>query len=176
MSKTLTQKRLKELLYYDPETGIFTRRVSRRGVKVGSVAGAYSYGYIRITVDYVPYQAHRLAFLYMKGYFPEYEVDHINRIKDDNRWCNLRHVSRLCNSRNCKVAKNSKSGITGVYWYKLRQKWGSYITIKGKSKHLGFFKNKKEAAQARWEVEVKYEYPNCNSSSSAYQFLQENIE
>ena len=126
MSKTLTQNRLKELLHYDPETGIFTWRVSRRGAKSGSVAGVHDNGYIRIKIDYELYLAHRLTFLYMEGYFPEYHVDHKNRIRDDNRWSNLRHVSRQCNQRNASIAKDNTSGITGVCWHKNNKKWISF--------------------------------------------------
>ena len=86
MRNQLTQERLKELLHYDPETGYFTWKISpNNAVKVGSVAGTSMNNYIRIIIDHKAYLAHRLAFLYMEGYFPEHEVDHINRIRDDNR-------------------------------------------------------------------------------------------
>ena len=174
MSKTLTQNRLKELLHYDPETGIFTWRVSRRGAKSGSVAGVHDNGYIRIKIDYELYLAHRLTFLYMEGYFPEYHVDHKNRIRDDNRWSNLRHVSRQCNQRNASIAKDNTSGITGVCWHKNNKKWMSRITIEGNHDNIGSFDSLRDAAKARWDAEVKYGFPNCNTTSSAYQYLQEN--
>jgi hypothetical protein len=89
----LTQDRLRELLDYDPDTGIFTWMVNRRGGKaaVGVVAGSRNTdNYVSITVDGEEYLAHRLAFLYMTGAFPPKQVDHINTAKSDNRWCNLR--------------------------------------------------------------------------------------
>jgi hypothetical protein len=174
MSKILTQKRLKELLHYDPETGIFRWRVKHTNrVKIGDIAGWENDEYIIMNIYSEPYKAHRLAWLYMEGYLPEHEVDHRDRIKDNNKWENLRHVSHQCNMRNKVVYKNNKSGVTGVSWHKAEKKWMSYITIMRKLIHLGYFVNLKEAAQARWEAEVKYGFPNCNSTSSAYLYLQE---
>jgi hypothetical protein len=110
----------------------------------------------------------------MEGYLPEHDIDHINRIKDDNSWNNLRHVSRSCNIRNCPMSSRNKSGITGVYKKKIH-KWYTYITFEGKREYLGIFENKRDAAQARWEAEVKYGFPNCNTTSSAFQFLQSEV-
>jgi len=170
-TKKLTQKRLKELIYYNPETGVFTWKVSKGTAIKGSIAGSIDNGYRRILIDYNPYREHRLAFLYMEGYFPENEIDHINRRRHDNRWLNLRQVSRQCNARNCNIAINNKSGVTGVYWYKNREKWCAGIRIDGKQITLGYFLNKTEAVRARWESEKKYNFPNCNSTSSAFQYL-----
>jgi hypothetical protein len=169
----LTQKRLKELLYYDPDTGLFYWKVTRGGRLAGTIAGYYPHNwYPKIRVDNILYDSHRLAFLYMEGYFPEYEVDHKNRIRDDNRWENLRHVSQSCNVKNRSLFKSSKSGVTGVCWHKRNHKWRSYINAEDEIKYLGSFSTLKEAAQARWEAEVKYDYPNCNTTSSAYCYLQ----
>ena len=171
----LTQERVKELFYYNPKTGTFTRRIyCCSNAKVGDVAGSRSpLGYILINVDYKLYGASRLAFLYMEGYFPEHQVDHINRIRDDNRWENLRHVTSQCNIRNSSVRGDNTSGVTGVCWHKGNKKWASYIMVNEKRKSLGYFKILKEAVQARWEAEVKYDFPNCNTTSSAYLYLQE---
>jgi len=170
----LTQSRLKELLHYDPETGVFKWNVSRGRSIPGSIAGyKRENGYIRIIIDYKKYYASRLAFFYMEGYFPEYDIDHLNRIRWDNRWGNLRHVNRRCNSRNRSISSLNTSGVTGVQWYSLDKRWVSKITIKGKTLYLGMSKNFKEAVRARWDAEVKYGFPNCNTTSSAYVFLQE---
>ena len=109
----------------------------------------------------------------MKSYLPENEIDHINRIKDDNRWCNLREVSRQCNVRNCSIGKNNKSGITGVGWVKKCNKWCSRITVSRKTICLGNYKEFSDAVKARWDAEVKYNFPNCNTTSSAYEYLKE---
>src|SRR5690606_33911522 len=108
----LTQARLKQLLDYDPTTGIFTRRVSRGGMKKGSVAGFTSVkGYTVIGVDGKLYSAHRLAWLYVYGVMPR-EIDHRNRVKTDNSILNLREASRAMNNQNKVVGqKNSRSGL-----------------------------------------------------------------
>lgn len=87
----LTQKYLKEILYYNPFTGIFIwKRYRSRFVKPGDIAGTkVKYGYIHIGIDGKIYKAHHLAWLYIHGYFPENQIRHINHIKDDNRIENL---------------------------------------------------------------------------------------
>lgn len=177
--KKLTQERLKELLHYDPKTGVFTwlKTVSKK-VKCGNVAGSIrnTYGYRQIKIDGKLCKASRLAFLYMEGYFPEYEVDHRNRITGDDRWKNLRHVSHQCNMRNRSIQKNNKSGITGIFWHKIAQKWVAHIRISGKTTHLGYFKDKFDAARARWNAEVKHSFPGCNTTSSAYLYIQNDLK
>jgi len=176
--KTLTQKRLKELLTYNPKTGLFTRKMTcNNGIKIGAVAGhKKSDGYIVIRVDRKLYHASILAFLWMKGFIPEYEVDHKNRVTSDNRWENLRHVTHQCNGRNRSVGKNNTSGIIGVHWDKQSKGWRARISTDGNSnqENLGCFPNLKDAARARWYAEIKYNFPDCNSTSSAFLFLQEN--
>lgn len=131
----ITQERLKELFDYSPGTGEFTRKVSRGNQRAGSIAGSLRKDdYICIWVDGKPYYAHQLAFLYMEGYLPE-EVDHINRIRSDNRWVNLKDSSHQENSRN-KAAK-SKSGYIGVSWNKQRQKWQVQLRDTNKKKVFG---------------------------------------
>lgn len=99
----LSQERLKELLHYDHETGVFTRLVGTGGTATGSRAGHISYtGYEQINVDKVKYLSHRLAWLYMTGGWPEEMVDHVNGIPSDNRWTNLRAASHSENTRNSK--------------------------------------------------------------------------
>jgi len=93
MSK-LTQERLKEVLDYDPETGEFYRKEVKQWWKFGDkVKYNINDGYKKINVDSKLYLAHRLAWLYIHGYFPEYGIDHINRIRGDNRILNLREVA-----------------------------------------------------------------------------------
>lgn len=170
----LTQDRLKGLLDYDPETGVFIWKVDRgKRTKKGSFAGSLdNKGYLIIRFNGKGYKAHRLAFLYMEGYFPENQVDHIDRDKTNNKWNNLREVSHTCNMRNCKISKINTSGITGVSWHKGRKKWQSQIRIP-KPIYLGLFDNLIDAAKARWEAEVKYNFPNCNTTSAAYVYLKE---
>jgi hypothetical protein len=146
----LTQVELKELLHYDPETGLFTRLVNRAKFRVGEVAGwEESHGYTHIGINKKGYKAHRLAFLYMTGKFPEGDVDHINGKKDDNRWCNLREATRSQNLFNRGAQKNNKLGIKGVTLYQ-----GKYMasgTSNGKQKYLGCFMTEEEASKAYQE-------------------------
>jgi hypothetical protein len=172
-TKDLTQDRLKELLHYCPETGVFTwiKTNGSRGKK-GNIAGSINpIGYLDIGVDSKVYKAHRLAFLYVEGYFPEYGLDHINRNKSDNRWSNLRQVSQTCNMRNVKKRKNNTSGVVGVCWDSARCLWKSQIHINYKNMRLGTYESFEEAVKARWNAEKKYNFPNCNSTSSAFTYL-----
>jgi len=172
----LTQKRLRELLHYDPIAGVFTWLISKKGTRANLVAGSVSKnkdnGYRRIKIDGNFYKTSRLAWLYMEGYFPENDIDHENRIRHDDRWENLRHVSRQCNTRNSSTRSDNTSGITGVMWHKAAQKWQARIMISGKGFSLGLFQSKTNAAMARWEAEKKYGFPNCNTTSIAYLYLQ----
>jgi hypothetical protein len=134
----LTQARLKELLRYDPETGVFTWLITRsRRARRGSVAGSlHVSGYIHIIVDGCAYKAHRLAWLYVHGVWPD-EIDHINCIKDDNAFSNLREVSRLQNMKNIRRFTTNKSGFKGVGFH--GGKWRARITCDRKPMFLGHF-------------------------------------
>jgi len=172
--KKISQNRLKKLLHYNPDTGIFTRiKSSAPCVNIGDVAGCINVsGYVSISVNGKEYYAHRLAFLYMEGYFPENDVDHINRNSSDNRWINLRHVSRSCNNINSKMDKRNTTGVTGVYWHKQCKRWEAKIGVNKNKINLGRYKNFISAVKSRWNAEKEYNFPNCNSSSSAYLFLR----
>lgn len=111
----LTQARLKELFDYNADTGQFTRNVAVRGFKSGSLAGSVdSNGYVKVRADGGRYMAHRLAYLWMTGAIPNAEIDHINGIKSDNRWCNLRESDHSTNNCNRQVQANSSTGIKGL--------------------------------------------------------------
>lgn len=143
---TLTQERLQELMEYSPETGEFVAKVRTGGVVVpGSILGSlkHSMGYIQISVDNRLYLAHRLAWLYMTGEWPP-AVDHINRDKTDNRWCNLRIANKSQNAANAKIRSDNKTGYRGV------QKHGHRFRARigvggGRYKHLGLFDTPEEA-------------------------------
>ena len=97
MKGKLTQAELKNQLHYNKNTGIFTWKIKKGNIKIGDIAGRNFNGYIRIGINNEQYFAHQLAWLYVKGYFPEHEIDHKFGIKNDNRWTKLHHVTRICN-------------------------------------------------------------------------------
>ena len=147
---TLTHARLTQLFHYDPNTGLFTRLVNRCSrTKVGEIAGTLSaQGYLRIKIDRRDYNCHRLAWLYMTNEWPKDQIDHINGIRADNRFCNLRDATTAENSRNGLLSKNNKSGFKGVCFDKDIQKWRAAIWLERKPKYLGVFATPEEAAEA----------------------------
>ena len=119
----ITIEQLKEVLEYNHDTGVFNW-IKRNGprAKVGDVAGCKSDGYIVIKINRKRHPAHRLAYLYMTGNFPENLIDHINHIRDDNRWANLRDATNSQNGSNRVKGKNNTSGYKGVRWNKTTKK------------------------------------------------------
>lgn len=152
--KTISVARLREVLNYDPETGIFTwkTRIAMRSV-VGTVAGRInSNGYRRITIFRQSYQAHRLAIAYIEGAFPPCHVDHINGNRLDNRYVNLRHATPEDNQQNRALGRNNASGYVGVHLHKNSGRWMAHIVRQGVSTHLGYFDTPEEANVVRCEA------------------------
>ena len=174
----LTQKRLKELLDYNPENGIFVWKVAKaKSVRIGCVAGTTNKdGYIEIGIDYNRYLAHRLAWFYVYGYFPEHDIDHINRIKTENFIDNLREVSNQCNQRNTGNRNNNTSGVKGVSWHKDREKWMAYIAVNQNIKYLGLYNELSNAVCARLMAEQCLNWSGCDSNSPAYQYVKEMLK
>jgi hypothetical protein len=166
----LTQERLKELLHYDPETGVFTRRTKVGRYLAGSVSGAkHNKGYIQITIDGSNLLAHRLAWLYVYGKFPIDQIDHINRIKTDNRIQNLRDVDASTNHHNVGLRSHNRSGITGVVWSARSKKWIAQVIYKNKRYYIGCFDTIEIASIARKHKEEslmqsKPQEHDCNAS------------
>jgi HNH endonuclease/AP2 domain len=147
--EALTVERLKEVLHYDPETGVFTWVVKpSKRIRAGSVAGSLKEGYQRITIAGVDYRGHRLAWLYMTGEWPALEIDHRDTNKSNNRWDNLRLATRAQNAANVKSFKHNTSGIKGVSFDTHKQRWRACINRKGKKSHVGWFTRKEDAAAA----------------------------
>ena len=159
MKATDLLETVKRIFSYDKDTGEFTRIVAPQGTKVGDTAGSLGEnGYVRLKIDYKTYRAHRIAWLYHYGKFPDGDIDHINHNKSDNRICNLRDVPNLDNQKNKPILARNKSDVTGVSWSKERQKWVAFISVNSKTKNLGRFKNKYDAIKARRDAEIKYKY------------------
>jgi len=167
--KKLTQTYLKRVLYYDPNTGLFIWNIDvAKNVSKGSIAGCrITSGYIYIKINGTSYGAHRLAFLYKKGYMPEYTIDHKDRIKHHNWWDNLRHATQMCNMQNQVVHKNNTSGFTGVSYNNKNKysKWQAQIMVNKKRVRLGSWCTKLEAALARLTCELWHSDWNCSYRS-----------
>jgi len=174
---TVNYDEVHKLFDYNPETGIFTNRITRsNNSKKGEVAGGLdiSTGYWRISLNGENHKAHRLAWLYVHGYFPEHQIDHKDRIRHHNWIDNLREATQSCNMKNSGIRSDNTSGITGVCWYKHDKKWIVQIRDKNyKRLHIGYFASKLEAAKARYAAEIEYDYPNCQTESSALKYIHE---
>jgi hypothetical protein len=145
----LTAERLRSLLDYNPLTGLFTRLVRTANcTKVGEVVGTVdAQGYIGIKIYGRRYKAHRLAWLYQTGKWPEDQVDHENLNRSDNKWSNLREATRSQNMHNTPVQKNNKLGLKGVRSEK-GGKFTARITINRMTRSLGTFTTVELAAAA----------------------------
>lgn len=172
----LTQARLKELLHYNPDTGVWTWIVSKGAARSGKRAGAFSKisGYRQIAIDDKDHYEHRLAFLYLEGELPSDHTDHINRKKDDNRWQNLRRVTCQENQRNRKLQSNNTSGFQGVCWKKSEKRWVSRIIVDKKTIELGRFRDKSDAIEARKAAEIEHGFhPNHGRQQLALEAANE---
>ena len=145
----ITQEQLHRAIHYDPLTGEFTWKVQNGPCSKGKRAGRHNdSGYWRITIDGVTYRAHRLAWLYMTGEWPIDQIDHINGVKDDNRWINLRQANNSQNHANKARQKNNTSGFKGVSLDKRHQRWHAYIKKDNRRHFLGYFESREEAHRA----------------------------
>lgn len=148
----LTAQVLRSLLSYNEESGVF-HWINRVGnIRAGAIAGSKGpAGYIAICVMKERHGAHRLAWLYVHGVFPDGEIDHINGDKSDNRICNLRDVSHTQNTQNIRVAhrRNKSTGALGVCRSKTKSvRYYSTILVNGKAKCLGSYGTVEEAHSA----------------------------
>ena len=155
----VTQERLKELLDYDSNTGMFRRKASRGGRLKGTIAGTeHGNGYWKIRIDGRTYFAHRLVWLYITGKWPKNQIDHIDHCRYNNRFENLRAVTHQENGKNQKLRTTNTSGAMGVSWDKTRNKWAVAIKIKSKLIHLGRYKTKSKAISIREMAEILYDF------------------
>ena len=156
-SAQITQDELKKQLFYDTETGQFTRLISQsNAVCVGDVAGSPDCkGYLRITVNGRMYLSHRLAFLYVHGDMPP-QIDHINGDPSDNRIANLRAATGSQNLANRGPTKRNTSGFKGVCWLKQKKKWKAQIQINRKYIYIGLFSSAEDAYAAYCEIAKRH--------------------
>lgn len=117
---------------------------------------AMNYGYRRGLIYRKDYRAHRVLWLLHTGSWPIGQIDHINGIRDDNRFSNLRDVTPALNARNACMRKDNKSGVTGVCWCKRVSLWEAYIHFDGKEYKIGHFDLFDDAVEARKRAEQDY--------------------
>jgi len=171
----ITYKELHKQLMYNPWTGYFYWCISRQSIKIGKIAGTKSNGYIVIKINKKPYKAHRLAWLYVYGYFPENDIDHRDQTRHHNWWSNLRETSNQCNQRNRGNPVNNTSNVKGVYWHKQNKLWQVIIVINNKNKFLGYYKSFDNAVCARLAGEQCVGWDGCDLNSPAYLYVKEVI-
>lgn len=171
----LTQQRLKELVVYNPETGLFTWKESTPPGKSGPkhfagqpVKRSFdSFGHVQLFLDGKKHLSARLAWLYMTGEWPSNYMDHANRTPSDDRWENLRQATAAQNSTNRKLPSNNTSGCRGVQWQ--AGKWYARITANGVVYNLGAFSEYEDAVRAREAAAVRLhaQFVQLDSATSA---------
>ena len=166
----LRYEEVARLFTYDRETGVlyWRWRVSNRVPKTLE-AGTQnkSNGYLYVQVHGRRYRVHRVVMLMCYGFYGEgLEVDHINHVRNDNRLVNLRFVTHRGNMRNQSVSKNT-SGVTGVFFSKARKKYIAQIEVNRKAIYLGMFDTLEEAAAARAEANLKFNFHNNHGKGRA---------
>ena len=130
------------MLDFNHKNGIFYWKINAGRKKVAGKPAGYlnRKGYLMISIDSKEYQAHRLAWLLSTGHDPSgLQIDHINGIKSDNRFCNLRLATNSYNACNRGVSTRNTSGFKGVSYSERRKKWVATIRINGRSIYLGGF-------------------------------------
>lgn len=151
-SRIVSAERIRELLEYDPSTGLFTWKVSTSNrVKVGDIAGTLSYGYVAIGIDGKPRLAHRLAWMLFYGEWPACDIDHINGVRHDNRIENLRAVTRSVNMQNQRRGRGGNAGglLGATRYHRSKSKWLAQIKdSSGRLHYLGIFPTAEEAHAA----------------------------
>lgn len=129
---TVTVDRVREMLRYSPIVGVFEWRKPGRRRRLGGLAGGVtSTGYIRIVLDGKPYPAHRLAWLYMTGQWPEKDIDHIDGDRSNNAWNNLREATYTTNGWNKPKARNNRTGVKGVGRRDEAKPWQARVQANG---------------------------------------------
>lgn len=164
----LTYEIASKYLKYDPDTGLFYCAGAKYCNKpAGSLAGCLhkTKGYVYVSIAGKTYRAQRVAFLLMTGKHPEYQIDHINGIKSDNRWCNLRDITAQGNCANRGMFKTNTSGHRGVVWQKKTEKWQVLCRIKGTQYYMGLYEDKEEAISVAKATYEKHQEDSVNETS-----------
>jgi hypothetical protein len=147
----IDQETVKKLFHYDAESGMLLWRNSNgRNVKPWQEAKALNgHGYYTVKINGTSYSVHRLIWLYVYGSFPNKYIDHKNRVRSDNRLCNLRDVNSTDNAQNISLPSHNKSGHIGVSWIKSHNCWTVFVKVNKKNNWLGYYKNLDDAVATR---------------------------
>jgi hypothetical protein len=153
----ISQELVKALFSYSSETGIFTRKLTTgQKAQKGSIAGSLQpSGYILLEINGNTYRAHRVAWLYMYGEFPDRAIDHIDRDRANNSIANLRLATAQENIRNSGLRTDNSTGYRGVSLDKRSGRYRAYIYLDGKQKSLGYHSTAEDAAAAYNEAAKK---------------------
>lgn len=145
----ITAEELRELVHYDQDSGVFTRlKRTSNSTNIGDIVGNVNAGgYIEMRVGGKRSYGHRLAFLWMTGEMPKI-VDHINGVRTDNRWVNLRAADDTLNAENKRNRPIGSNPLLGVSWHKGARKWTCAIKVRGEYVYLGLFVDPEEAHRA----------------------------
>jgi hypothetical protein len=156
MNPTISHARLLELVSYDPQTGIFTNRVTRaKRAKQGDVCGSKTgLGYIEMRIEGVRVLGHRLAWFYVHGEWPKHRIDHIDGDPSNNRLTNLRDVLHQTNMQNIALRNSTASGLAGAY--PVGKRFKALIRLDGSSRHLGYFDTAEAAHAAYVAAKLKH--------------------
>lgn len=167
MVKEITYDELHKRFTYNPDTGLLINKKTNE--LIGKLTNQ---GYIRTSINNKAYAVHHIVYCMYYGYFPLCEIDHINRIKSDNRIENLRDVSRSCNARNRGNNKKNKFGVKGVQWITSDDRWKATIGIANKNISVGNFRFFINAVKARAYAEKIFNHSIYNKESPAVKYLK----
>lgn len=152
--QSLSAEDVRDVLSYEPETGILRWKRTGARRQAGDVAGTYSKGYVLVGIGYHLYKAHRLAWLIHYGRWPDGQVDHIDGNRSNNSIANLREASCRQNARNRPKQGNNSSGYKGVSL--LKGRWRAQITTADGHKHIGMFDTPELAYAAYLEEAARH--------------------
>lgn len=132
----ISHEELRRIIYYDPETGRFSRLVAWKKAPLGPFTGTLANGYLVTGIQYKLYRMNRLAWFWMTGKWGDH-IDHANLDRADNRWCNLRDCNAEQSQGNKPKHKNNTTGYKGVTFDKRRNKFMAQMSKKASANKNG---------------------------------------